>query len=54
MVLNSMALPPAVLTPSAASSASTSMCMLHGVTMLQVDAMPICGFLKSLFSNPTA
>ena len=31
-----------------------SMCMLHGVTMLHVDAMPTCGFLKSSRVNPTA
>ena len=30
------------------------MCMLQGVTMLQVEAMPICGFLKSASSKPTA
>jgi len=30
------------------------MCILHGVTMLQVEAMPIWGFLKSPSSKPTA
>ena len=30
------------------------MCMLHGVTMLQVEAMPICDFLKSPLVKPTA
>ena len=30
------------------------MCMLHGVTMLQVDAMPTCGFAKSSSLKPTA
>src|SRR5205085_3486137 len=48
------ALPPASLTPTAASTASLSMCMLHGVTMLQVEAMPIWDFLKSSLEKPTA
>src|SRR5688572_14024730 len=30
------------------------MCMLHGVTMLQAEAMPTCDFLKSSRVNPTA
>ena len=30
--------------PFSASSASLSMCMLHGVTLLQVEAMPMMGF----------
>jgi len=30
------------------------MCMLHGVTMLHVDAIPIIGFLKSESLKPTA
>jgi len=30
------------------------MCALHGVTMLQVEAMPMTGLLKSSFLNPTA
>jgi hypothetical protein len=28
--------------------------MLHGVTMLQVEAIPTCGLEKSSSSNPTA
>src|SRR5690606_21879166 len=44
----------AASTPRAACRASLSMCMLHGVTMLQVDATPTCGFLKSPSVNPTA
>src|SRR3712207_7790803 len=35
-------------------SASASMCMLHGVTMAQVEATPICGRLKSEVEKPTA
>jgi hypothetical protein len=54
MVLKITALPLAWLAPSAAFSASLSMCMLQGVTMLQVEAMPIWGFLKSASSKPTA
>ncbi len=30
------------------------MCMLHGVSVLPVDAMPICGFVKSASVKPTA
>ena len=30
------------------------MCMLHGVTMFQVEAMPTCGFVKSASVKPTA
>src|ERR1041384_5658390 len=48
------ALPPASLTPTDASTASLAMCMLHGVTMLQVEAMPIWDFWKSSFEKPTA
>ncbi len=54
MVLKMIALPPAASTPLAASRASLSMCMLHGVTLLQVEAMPICGFAKSSRLKPTA
>ena len=39
---------------AAASAARPLMCMLHGVTMLQVEAIPICGRLKSSSSKPTA
>src|SRR2546429_405607 len=46
MVLKTMALPPAALAPLSASSASLSMCILHGVTLLQVEAMPMMGFLN--------
>ncbi len=47
MVPNVVLLPPAALAPFAAASASLSMCMLQGVRLLQVEAMPTCGFLKS-------
>src|SRR5210317_1190853 len=53
-VLNTILLPPAALAPSAARPASLSMCILQGVTMLQVDAMAICGRVKSSSSKPTA
>ena len=54
MVLKMMDLPPASSAPAAASRARRSMCMLHGVTMLQVEAMPIWVFLKSRLVNPSA
>ena len=44
MVLKMTPLPPPSLTPFSVCRASLSMCMLQGVTMLQVDAMPICDF----------
>jgi hypothetical protein len=53
MVLKMMALPPAALTPPSASRASWSMCILHGVTMLQVDAMPTMSLEKSSGLKPT-
>ena len=53
MVLKITALPPAELMPFSVSSASLLMCILHGVTIDQVDAIPTCGLLKSSFLNPT-
>src|SRR6476659_2349627 len=47
MVLKTMALPPASLAPASASRASWSRCILHGVTMLQLDAMPMMGLEQS-------
>src|SRR5210317_93326 len=49
-----MPLPPAASVALFTSSASLLICILHGVTMLHVDAIPICGFLKSSSPNPTA
>ena len=46
--------PPASSAALFTCSASLSICMLHGVTMLQVEQIPICGFLKSSSLNPTA
>ena len=40
--------------PRRRARASPSMCMLHGVTMFQVEAMPTCGFAKSSSLKPTA
>ncbi len=54
MVLKTTALAPAASTPAAAAAASRSMCMLHGVTWLQVEQMPICGLAKSALVKPTA
>ena len=53
MVLNSTLLAPASSAPIAAASASSLMCMLHGVTIDQVDAMPTCGLAKSSRVKPT-
>ncbi len=54
MVLKVTAFAPAASTPAAASRASSSMCMLQGVRLLQVEAMPTCGLLKSASLKPTA
>ena len=54
MVLKVIALAPAASTPAAAIRASSSMCILHGVKLLQVEAMPTCGFSKSASTKPTA
>ncbi|MNC22993.1 hypothetical protein D3C75_710020 [compost metagenome] len=54
MVLKITPLAPAAFAPFSASSASLSMCMLQGVTMAQVEAMPTCGLVKSASVKPTA
>ena len=54
MVLNGTLLAPASSAPIAAASASSLMCMLQGVTMLQVEAMPTWGLSKSAPVKPTA
>ena len=54
MVLKMIDLPPASSAPRAEARASLSMCMLQGVTMLQVEAMPIWGLAKSASVKPTA
>src|SRR5258708_10747149 len=51
MVSKMMALPPTAFAPASASRANWSICMLHGVTMLQVEAMPITGLEKSYVLN---
>src|ERR1043165_8857896 len=53
MVLKMTALPPALSAPVAAALARPLMCMLHGVTIAQVEAMPICGLVKSSTVKPT-
>ena len=45
---------PAESAPADADSASLSICILQGVTILHVEAIPTCGFSKSCVSNPTA
>ena len=54
IVLNVTALPPASSAPMAAASARSLMCVLQGVKLLQVDAIPTWGFWKSLSVKPTA
>jgi hypothetical protein len=54
MVLNTTPFAPASSAAFAAMSASPPMCILHGVIMLHVEAMPICGRLKSSSLKPTA
>src|SRR4051812_28543865 len=54
IVLKTMLFAPAASAPSAASRASASMCMLHGVRLLHVEAIPTCGFEKSSSLKPTA
>jgi hypothetical protein len=53
MVLKIIAFPPALSMPSADSRARPSMCMLQGVTMLQVEATPTSDLEKSFSLNPT-
>ena len=54
IVLKITAFDPTEFAPSAADSASLSICMLQGVTILHVEAMPTWGLLKSSDSKPTA
>ena len=52
-VLNTTLFAPASSVPSAAARASSSMCILHGVTIDQVDAIPTCALAKSSRLKPT-
>ena len=54
MVLNVTGFASALAIPSAAASARVLMCMLQGVRLLQVEAMPTWARLKSEASKPTA
>src|SRR5271165_5449630 len=54
MVPKMMDFPPAASAPAPASRARASICMLHGVSMLQVEATPTTVFLKSSSLKPTA
>ena len=54
IVLKVTALPPASSAPKPAASANSLMCILHGVRLLQVEAIPTCDFLKSSSVKPTA
>ena len=54
MVLKVMALAPARSAPAATRRASSSMCILHGVKLLHVEATPTWGLSKSASTKPTA
>src|ERR1700720_1732092 len=54
IVLKVIALAPAPSAPLATKRASSSMCTLQGVKLLQVEATPIWGLSKSVSTNPTA
>ena len=52
-VLNTTLLAPASSAPMAAASARSLMCILQGVTIDHVEAMPTCAFAKSSCLKPT-
>ena len=52
IVLNTIAFPPALLVPISACLASSSICILQGVTLLHVEATPMIGLLKSPALKP--
>src|SRR6185436_12724548 len=54
IVLNKTLFAPAPSAPALAWRANPSMCMLHGVTIFQVDAIPTWGLAKSSSLKPTA
>ena len=54
IVLKITDLPPLESIDLAVTSAKSFICILQGVTILQVEATPICGSLKSLSLKPTA
>jgi hypothetical protein len=54
MVLKVIALAPARSAPPATSRANSSICILQGVRLLQVEATPTWGLSKSASRNPTA
>ena len=54
IVLKFTAFPPLESIALVATLARSFICMLHGVTILQVEAIPTCGFKKSLSLKPTA
>ena len=53
-VLNSMGTPPAARTPSFTLAESRRRWKLHGITSIQVLAMPTSGLLRSSSVSPTA
>ena len=54
IVLKLTAFPPFLSIVLLATFAKSLICILHGVTMLHVEAIPICGLWKSLSLKPTA
>ena len=54
IVLKFTAFPPLESIALLATLARSLICILHGVTMLHVEATPTCGFKKSLSLKPTA
>ena len=54
IVLKFTAFPPLESIALLATLARSLMCILHGVTILHVEAIPTCGFKKSLSLKPTA
>src|ERR1700722_13729429 len=54
IVLKVTAFAPASSAPAATRRASSSICILQGVKLLHVDAIPTCGFSKSASPKPTA
>src|SRR3989338_3497266 len=52
IVLNSIGVPPAARTPAFTCSASRRKWKLHGITSIQVLAMPMSGFFRSSSVNP--
>ena len=53
IVLNRTPLPPELSTEFSTTDASSLICILHGVTLAPVEAIPTNGFVKSSEVKPT-